>query len=219
MKKLFGRKFNKYKFVTQEPTTKTCPNCGLKLEKIPNWKNGSMDYSGCEQTIVVRSGKLFTEDEANVIDRLDDINRALSDIEFTREDFNATREKLSREFGSKVSVNDTLWRMLTLINKPDKGYQVRKFIYFAMSYILRWEGKNTNEIMTRFHKMDLLYAKEISPNFVAIIHTSNDEYVCNECKKLSKMTFTIDEALRDMPIPHKCTNETCRCGYAFRLPD
>jgi hypothetical protein len=162
---------------------------------------------------------LFSADEANVRDRLDAINRALFDIEFTREDFNATREKLSREFGCKASVNDTLWRMLNLIDKPDKDYQIRKFIYFAMSYILLWEGKSSNEVMAKFHRMDLLNAKVNTPGLVAVIHTRNDEYVCDECKKLSKMTFTIDEALRDMPIPHKCTNENCRCGYGFKFPD
>lgn len=50
---------------------------------------------------------------------------------------------------------------------------------------------------------------------VVVILTCNDEFVCDECKILSKMTFAIDEALETMPIPNKCTNENC--GVAMVL--
>lgn len=225
LKKLFSgkdsknNKDDKYKFVTQEPTTKTCPNCGSKLEKIPKWKNGKVDCPHCGDVIVVRSGKLFAEDEAKVRDWLESVNRTLFDFEISREKFNSIRQGLSKKFGLKASVNDTLWRILNSVNTPDKSYQSRKFIYLAMKGILRKEGKKTHEIMVQAHRMDLLDAKENTPNLVAIILTCNDDYVCDECKKLSTMTFTIDEALETMPIPYSCTTENCRCGYAFTYAD
>jgi len=232
VKKLFGRKSDKnntsdedekYQFTTKKPTTKTCPYCGAKLEKIPNWKNGKMDCPHCERVIVVRSVKLFTEDEANVRDRLESINRTLLDFEITRQNFNSTRQRLSKEFSLRASVNDTVWRILNTINTPDRSYQNRKFIYLAMEEILRSEGKNTNDIMAKVHKMDLLEMKELNKNsgikMVAKIHTANDEFVCDECRKLSEKVFTVDEALKTMPIPHRCTNENCRCGWGFELPD
>jgi len=223
LKKLFERKDHKYKFTIQEPTTETCPNCGSKLENIPDWKNGKMTCPYCGEVIVVRSGKLFTSDEANVRDLLDKINRTLFDIEITRQYFNSTRQKLSNEFGIKASINDTIWRILNLINTPKKSFQQRKFIYLAMSHILRMENKSTNEVMAKFHQMDLLEIKEFMKDsgldVVVKIQTCNDEFVCDECRKLSKIIFTIDEALKTMPIPNMCTNESCRCSWAIQFSE
>jgi hypothetical protein len=219
LKNLFGSKHNnrdnKYKFITQEPTTKTCPNCGEKLEKIPNWKNGKMDCPNCGGVIAVRSGKLFTEDEVNVRDSLDKCNRSIYDYEITRDKFNQTREKLSQEFGCVASVNDTLWRILNSINTPDKSYQDRKFIYFVMAEILEKEAKSTKEIMTQARKMELLDIKSMGFKKVKIQVYGGviDDYVCDECKKLNNKVLTIDEALKTMPIPNRCKNEQCRCSY------
>jgi len=54
---------------------------------------------------------------------------------------------------------------------------------------------------------------------VGKILTRNDDLVCDECKKLSDMTFTIDEFLKTMPVPHKCTNAKCRCWYGLEIAD
>lgn len=221
-KRLFGGKNDKYKFTVQEPTTETCPNCGAELENISDWKNGKIDCPHCEGVIVVRTGKLFAEDEANVRDGLESVNRRLFDYEITREEFNQIREELSKEFGLIASVNDTLWRILNSINTPDKSYQDRKFIYMAMDDILRGEGKSSNEILAKVCEMELLGNKELSENLginlVVKSKTVNDSYVCDECKKLSEETFTIDEALETMPIPHRCTNDVCRCYWTFTPP-
>lgn len=46
------------------------------------------------------------------------------------------------------------------------------------------------------------------------ILTCNDQYVCPTCRKLSTQTFTLDQALKKMPIPHACTSpHGCRCRY------
>ena len=73
--------------------------------------------------------------------------------------------------------------------------------------------------MAEFHRLDLLHAKEHTPMLEARILTRNDDLVCDECRELSKKIFTIDEALKTMPIPHKCTNENCRCTWGFQIPD
>jgi len=77
--------------------------------------------------------------------------------------------------------------------------------------------------MAKAHRMDLLRMKELNKNsgieMVVKINTANDEYVCEECRKLSKMVFTIDKALETMPIPNNCTNENCRCWYVFDFPN
>lgn len=207
---------NKYQFVTKQPTTKTCPYCGFNLEVIPKRKK---KCPNCGDDIFVSKGKLYTKEEKDIRDWL----RRVEDLGITRKMFNDEREKLSERFGLKASINDTAWTILNSINTPNKSYQDRKFIYLAMAHILQLEDKSTKEIMVQAHKMDLLEMKELVDNsgieMMGKILTCNDDLVCDECRKLSKKVFTVDEALKTMPIPHQCTNKNCRCWWAFELPN
>jgi len=97
------------------------------------------------------------------------------------------------------------------------------------------EGKSTDDVLAQAQKMEFMegriyneasakvFRKELlkmkSSGMVVKIQTRKDEYVCDECKRLSKMVFTVDEALEIMPIPHKCTNASCRCTYGYDFPD
>lgn len=56
-----------FEFTTQSPTTKTCPYCGGKLEKIPTRKTKCPE---CGNYIFVRQGKLYTEEEKDIRDYL-----------------------------------------------------------------------------------------------------------------------------------------------------
>lgn len=213
LKKLFGSKDdkdkpkeNKYQFVTKQPTSKTCPYCKYELEFTPK---RAKKCPNCGNKIFVSKGKLYTEEEKDIrywLGRVEDLG-------ITRKMFNEEREKLSEQFGSRASINDTAWRILNNINTPDKSYQDRKFIYLAMEYILFIEDKDTKSMRMKVNKMELLNLKEAGTEKVHI-HTVNDDLVCDECKKLSKMVFTIDKALKTMPIPNKCKNEQCRCSYS-----
>ncbi|MBN1637930.1 MAG: hypothetical protein JW866_03115 [Ignavibacteriales bacterium] len=236
MKKLFGRKDNEYKFATPKPTKDTCPYCGFGFEKAPTRKKKCPE---CENYIFVSSGKLYTEDAKSVKDWLE--NFWVRQLGITQKMFDKTREELSGEFGFLASVNDTSWRILNIINTPKKSYYDRQLIYLAMADILKSEGKSTDEVLAQAHKMELLEGKaeneasakkfreklleikrlnkDLSVEMVVKVKTCNDELVCDECKKLSEMTFTIDEALKNMPIPHNCTNAKCRCTLGFELPD
>lgn len=240
LKKLFGRKDNdkeshkdsEYKFVTKEPTTNTCPYCDVKFEKIPTRKKKCPE---CGEYIFVRWGKLYTEEGKNIKDWLDNYN--MQELGVTREMFNKTRKELSQEFGFVASVNDTLWRLLNRVVANENSYRHKRMAYQAMESVLKSEGKNTDDIVAQAREMEfmegkianeesakafrkeLLQVKEnnnITGNqSVVRILTCNDEHVCDECKRLSKTTFTVDEALHTMPIPNKCTNNECRCLYGF----
>lgn len=235
LKKLLGgknSKNSKYQIVTKQPTSETCPYCGYKFEKIPKRKKRCPE---CENEIFVRWGKLYTEEEKDIKDWLDSYN--IKELGITRDEFNKSRQELSKEFGFIASVNDTFWRILTTINTPDKSFSYRKLVYLAMTHILKMEGKSTDEVMAKAQKMEIAEGKianeesakafieellkvkglndRSGTQMVGRILTCNDEHVCDECKKISKMIFTIEEALEAMPIPHKCTNIRCRCYYGF----
>ena len=230
-KKLLGKKDNKYKFVAPEPTTDTCPYCGVNLNPIPKRKKKCPE---CGNNIFVRWEMLYTEDEIYVKDWLDHYNAQKLGI--TKEIFNKTRESLSEEFGFLASVKDSLWRLLNRINSPEKSFDDRRIIYLLMGDILTSQGKNADKVLSQAHEMeildgqeknsasakafkkDLLEMKESGSNMLVKICTAKDGFVCDECDRLSKMTFTIEEVLETMPIPHKCTNAKCRCWYTFVFP-
>lgn len=235
VKKLFGGKDSKYNFTIQEPTTDTCPYCKVKLEKIPTRKEKCQE---CGNYIYVRFGKLYTEEEKDIKDLLD--NFTMQELGVNRIIFNKTRQELSQEFGAVASVNDTLWRILNRIVVQDKSLTHKKIAYQTMASILKDEGKNTDEILAKAHEMELLEGKAANEDLakkirqklfemkklgsegiemVVKINTCNDDFVCEECRKLSKMTFTINEFLETMPIPYTCTNAKCRCWISFTFPD
>jgi len=231
-KKLFGGKDEEFSFVTPTPTIDSCPYCGFKFEKIPTRKKKCPE---CGNYIYVRFGKLYTEEEKDIKDLLD--NFTMQELGVTRNIFNKTRQELSQEFGVVASVNDTSWRILNLIVVKDISITHKKIAYQAMASILKDEGKNTDKILAQAHEMELLEGKaenearakkfrkellemkNIGSKMLVKILTANDEYVCEECGKLSKMTFTIDEFLETMPIPYTCTNAKCRCSIGFTFPD
>ena len=201
MFKIFsGGKDDKYKFKTQEPTTKTCPYCGVKLEKIPKRKKKCPE---CGDYIFVRKGKLYTEEEKDIRDWL----MRVEHLGITREMFNKTREELSQEFGAVASVNDTAWRMLNSIIAHEKDYQIMGQIYLSMAHILDMEGKSTKEIMKEFHRMNLLSWKETGYIKYAQWTTCNDDHVCPVCKERAGKKFSLDELENLIPA-----HEGCRCG-------
>jgi hypothetical protein len=222
LKNIFGSKDNdkdnkddkggcgerKFKFVTKQPTIKTCPYCGYNLDVIPKRKK---KCPKCDKDIFISQGKLYTKEEKEIRDWLS----REQGLGITRKMFNEEREKLSEQFGSIASINDTAWRILNIINTPSKSYQDRKFIYMAMEHILSIENKDTKSMRVEVNRMELLHIKDEGFKKVKICTYGGliDDFVCDECERLSKMVFTIDEALKTMPIPNRCKNERCRCSY------
>jgi len=229
-------KIKEFKILTNPPTSETCPYCGYKFEKIPTRKKKCPE---CENYIFVRFGRLYTEDEKDIFDWLNGYN--IQEIGITRDLFNKTRQELSKQFGFLASPNDTFWRLLNVVNTPDKSYRVRRLIYLSKAHILELEGKSNDEVLAQAREMEILEGKETNEELAkkfrkellemkklikdsgiemsVKINTCNDELVCDECKKASKVVYTIDEVLDAMPIPHNCTNTSCRCWLSFTFPD
>jgi hypothetical protein len=76
----------------------------MELEKKPARKQ---KCPHCRKVILIRSGKLITEEQTKIIDLL----LRLEFFGITRKDFDEQREELSKSFGSRASVNNTVWRM------------------------------------------------------------------------------------------------------------
>jgi hypothetical protein len=216
-------------FITPKQNKDHCPYCGFWFEKAPTRKKKCPE---CQQYIFVRFGQLCTEEEKEIFDWLSHY-WIYAELGITRDLFDKTRQQLSREFGCVASVQDTKWRILNQISTPEKSFTYRKFAYQAMAKILEEEGKSADHVLSEAHKMEvlegklyneiraeslhqeLLAVKESSVTTIVKVMTANDEHVCEECRKLSQKTFTLDEALKTLPIPRLCTSIKCRCIYGY----
>jgi len=130
--------------------------------------------------------------------------------------FNNTREELSKRFKSIASINDTIWSVLNNALANKTSYYDRMVIYMEMAHILKLENKDTKEVVRQARKMELLEHKEGGYKMVEIM-TMIDDTTCAECKKLAGKVLSIEEALKNMPVPNNCTNKHCRCWYGLYI--
>ncbi len=187
------------------PTT-GCPYCGVKLINIPKRKTTCPD---CRQPIYIRKGKLVTEYEAQKTDWLVFVEQ----LGVTRKTIDHHREKLKDRFGENPRFNDICWSILnSLIPNFLRDYQKQKTIYLEMVGILGKEGRNSKELRKQVARMDLYFYKENSATHVTV-NNSNDDQVCDKCRKLENKKISPDEALQTDPVPEICENHLCRCWY------
>lgn len=178
-----------------------CPYCNQALDPKPKRKK---NCPHCNGTIYVSKGKLLTE-EGKFIDVW--VNR-LDEHGVTPGQFQIERQRLSKQFGFQASLNDTVWRILnTLVTKDaEKAYDL-------MATLAREENKIPTPYLAESAKHRLLNYKKDGMKKVTV-RTCNDDFVCPSCRAIEGKVFSIDQALRDMPIPHMCTSDYgCRCFY------
>jgi len=180
-----------------------CPYCQKPLDKKTVRKK---QCPHCKNTILVRQGKLMTDEDATIKDWL----TKLQGTGIDQATFDRKRQQLSKKLRHTASVNDTLWSLLNeAIPKADHVDQ----IYFFMADLARSEGKNPNTYLADAAKHRLLEYKKEGVTHVNIL-TANDKHVCQACRKLATEPIPIDQALKKLPIPHSCkSKDGCRCGY------
>ncbi|RJP46306.1 MAG: hypothetical protein C4583_19210 [Anaerolineaceae bacterium] len=124
-----------------------CPNCNLELQTRPSRKE-NCPY--CGDFILVRHGKLVTEEQAKVMDWL----VRLEIFGVTRRDFDRQREALSKQFGNRASVNDTVWRILNnLILRLGKSSVLLEQVYREMASLASNEGKDPTQYLIQAKKV------------------------------------------------------------------
>ena len=123
-----------------------CPSCDSLLQDKPKRKQ---ICSHCGNSILVRDGKLVTEEGAFLIDWL----MRLENFGVNRKDFNQARNQLSKRFGKIASANDTVWQILNnLVIKfgTDNGFLEQ--VYRAMSSIVSAEGRDPTPYLLEAEK-------------------------------------------------------------------
>lgn len=179
-----------------------CPYCQKTLDVEPRRKS---KCPHCTHIILVRHGQLVTEDEAGTQDAL----ARLQSLGVTRRDFDETRKKLSKEFGSEASVNDTVWRILNKTVAGTRELSARRWAYLEMAHVVSTKGRDPKPYLREAHKVNLDELRRAGQSAVEVIGP-NDRDVCEECQAIQGRRYKLDE-VPELPYD-RCTNETgCRC--------
>ena len=184
-----------------------CPYCAKTLEKKPK---GKRKCPHCAQSIRVRQGKLLTEEQCDIEDWI----KRLEKYGVNQKTFTRHRKQLSRKFGTRASVNDTIWRILNTLVSQTRDYQEQSFIYQEMARLVSMEGKDSKPYIAELLKARLMHFKQDGVIDAVKIKTCNDDLVCQACRSLANKVYSLDAALEQMPIPTLCQSERgCRCWY------
>lgn len=131
------------------------------------------------------------------------------------------REKeLTKKFGKKASYGDAVWSYANeLVAKKGSG-NYADTLQFSMALYLQQIGKKSDHIRTNIHLNDLKrYKKSNVVKRVEIITAK--ELSCDNCRKLEGTKITVEDAIKNSPLPCKdCTHNAeeggegwCRCVY------
>ncbi len=147
-----------------------------------------------------------------------------SNLGFTEEKYLEVKENLTKKFGFIPSEGDILWSIANqflMEAMKVNDWQRMKMIYLDMALFLHEEGKDCFKIKQQSAKCELKNLQKSEVIKKVEILTCGDSS-CLVCQKLTGKILTIEEALRDMPIPVKdCSFKLnpeapagwCRCCY------
>lgn len=197
-----------------------CPYCGHKYEKYPNSKT---KCPSCNRTVIVRSRdkikRLLTVEQAAAYD--DDkadrarINKARNYLFMARldaDELHVMRDQMTDDSGVERSLDDAVMRILEhrlREAKRRRDYEAATWICFARTHFLRDNDREFFPSLQEWHRMKLMEKKS-----EAIRNREDTQLIvspgcnCSECKKVHGRILTIDEALRELPLPVKgCAND------------
>lgn len=217
-------------FPKKEDIPSPCPYCGELLPKKPTRKR-KCPY--CKKVIYVRTDPetrekvVTTEKGAQKIHarkkRIAYRNRwlrSLASYGIGEQDFVAEKARLGKQFGKEPPDADIIWGLFNSLVERQPSTSP----YYEMALFLEEEKRDFIPILQQSRKLDLLPWKEAGMEKVKI-HAADQ--ACPSCKSLQGQVFTIDAALKEMPIPnrectthwHHPTQGFCRCVYLASFDD
>lgn len=202
-----------------------CPYCKKSLTYIPV-KDVSCPF--CGNMIYVKQSK-DKKEQPEYYDRLLSENKessifirkifdSIKGYAFSEDDFNNKKNFIILKTG-KVPKDTEVLRSL-IMELQTKGIVVHN----QLALILNWEGKDTYQFLFNVRRSELTNLKQSRiVQKVKIISGAKPGEIesCPECREIMGKVFTIDEALKQMPLPYKnCTCKIydknkglCRCIY------
>jgi hypothetical protein len=196
----------------EDKTSSICPNC---FEIIPKQITRKMSCPFCKKVIYVRQGKPVTDGERFIIDWQKYMEFLVPDITKIRE---TVERALILQFGTSPSPRDLIWGMFNHIAARLRNPNQLEIIYMNMATFLTEEGdrKGADELSRSAHKMSVLKSIEIGFDKGVLFKNAEDDFVCEECKKINGTMMSLQEAYENFPLPvSTCTNKKCRCSHEY----
>lgn len=234
---LFKKKENEKKLIDERKAE--CPYCFKILSKAPDSKT-KCPY--CGNFIFVRTRfqdnvrVVMTEKEAKKHDKDRHENSVAKKFKqnlmcselFSEKNYLLVKETLTKKFGFTPSDGDVLWGLsngLTQEAMIKNNMQEIRMIHFAQALFLHESGKDCFKLLQEVRRCELMEYKD--GGYIKKVEISSGGE-CSCCKELSGKIYTIDQALKEMPIPVKdCSfklNKSaptgwCRCCYVPVIGD
>ena len=182
----------------------------------------------CGDTIHTRTDRkkrrkyLLTADQAKQRDQEEAERKAAEQAEAERKKKEAQR-RARRE-------RDIQWKELSKM--AQKAMRARDWhtlsdVYTQQAYILFAEGRPHHDVAVEAQRFNLMSLRDLGILAVRV-RASRDGRVCDHCASLDGKVLTIEEALKQMPIPgSSCFDGShenphggrCRCVYQAVLPE
>lgn len=196
--------------------TKKCKQCGQKIHRIYFPDEEKLLFVTSEEAGKIRERKK----EASFLKRW--YGRLKGEFGAADKDIEAQRKRLAKS--GDFNERDVIWGVFNvLIQRSSSDFQQLRMIYYSMAIFLNEEGKDFSNALQAAAKMRLMEYKH--SGFVKNVTISSGGGGCESCAKLDGKKFSVDEALRSMPIPNKnCTfvlhdgrKGFCRCMYLAEI--
>lgn len=197
-----------------------CPYCGFRLSRVPMRRTKCAD---CGKPILVRKGRLCTEDESRAIDVCVRLAIPLDRLWHAR-------ELLSEKWGRHASATDAAWGVLNQLVVESSDFNARGMVYFQMARFLWDEGRDHLELARQCRQMELANWEHAADRGLLDVRRARISVItakgasCPGCRVLDGIELTLQEAVETMPLPVAgCTRELspgrlrgwCRCCYAL----
>jgi TM2 domain len=220
-----GEEVTKFKrLLGEDPASRVathgyCPYC---MGILGRQRKRKIKCPFCQKEIYLRPDplifdhSLLTAEEAVVVDHLPKFNK----LGITVGDFQQKRLEMQEKFGTEVTAVDVIWSLFQQTIQNTKDLVILKEIYHQLALFLKNLKWDYYYILQRAIKMQLLeYQRDGFTKRVKI--TTSGSGSCPACGQLEGRIYTIDDALKLMPLPckecsHKLTKHFsgfCQCSF------
>jgi len=200
-----------------------CPYCGVILNKIPKRKTKCPE---CKEYIYVRSKQtlfsshFLTKEDAVAVDAM----RELAGFGIDKNHYSRKKANLSKKFGQEPNSQDVIWGLYNNLISKVQDYNEASMIYYSMALFLNKLGKPYFSVLKQSRKAEL---KGINKRIIKAVRIQNSGDSCEACKTIDAKIFTVEQALKEMPLPCKeCTYSLqggkpgfCRCYYELIIDE
>jgi hypothetical protein len=207
--------------MADDRTAIACPYCQTVLAQPPHRDEQCPD---CGHLIIVRQGRLMTEEEA----RLEQWLARLIQFNITRSDFENYRLELSQRLGVTASIDNTLWRILRAQVAKGRDPDLVHRAYKEMFRLAGEEGQDLKPYVAEAQKIeqkeelqqrraafwrDMIKIRSSRLAEYVQVQTCDDDYVCPTCKLLASELYRVNE-VPELPYEECQSEGGCRCSVA-----